>query len=174
MWTVMRLRTGRLTEAIDDALADGGDRAKVFDRVVDAVGGAWSVDYAALVDWREDGAGGTVVLERGEHARPPETVLVSWLLREAESGNDLSVDLGAELSDDHVSLALPLKRENSALVGFLVLRGPDHPAAHVWPAVRTSIDRVGLTFAEAPTAVVLRAPGSSDADGREHAGALEA
>jgi HD-GYP domain-containing protein (c-di-GMP phosphodiesterase class II) len=174
MWTTMRLRTRRLSAAVDDALAGGENRTEVFGRVVDAVGEAWRVDYAALVEWCEDGAGGTLVLERGHETGPPEPVLVSWLLREAESGNDISIDLGAELSGGHVSLALPLRRENSALVGFLVLRGLDRPAPHVWPALRGSVDRIGLTFAEAPETAVVRSTEPLDPDGREHAGALEA
>ena len=74
MWTIMRLRTRRLSAAVDEALAGGENRTEVFGRVVDAVGEAWRVDYAALVEWREDGAGGNSSSSADRTAGPPETV----------------------------------------------------------------------------------------------------
>ena len=49
---------------------------------------------------------------------------MSWLVREAESRDDLLVTAAHELGGDGVYVALPLRRENSALTGFLVLRSP--------------------------------------------------
>ncbi len=65
------------------------------------------------------------------------------------------MDDGVQLSRDGVSLALPLRRENSALVGFLVLGGLDRPAAYVVVASRASLDRLGLALADAPPTPAL-------------------
>jgi hypothetical protein len=128
------------------------------------------------VAWDEDGAGGSVVFSRGEDS-PPDPVLISWLLREAESGLDLTLDVGGELGAGVVSLALPLRRENNALLGFLVLRASSYPPWHLLPALQSRLHELGLAFAETRAPFSLR-PGAPapklDADGREHAGALEA
>jgi len=75
----------RSTSALDRALADGRDHEQLFEYFVAAVERSWRLSYAALVAWEEDGSGGYMHLERGE-ADISEPVLVSWLLREAESG----------------------------------------------------------------------------------------
>ncbi|HEX2292149.1 MAG TPA: hypothetical protein VHH55_02480, partial [Gaiellaceae bacterium] len=68
-------------------------------------------------------------------------------LREAESGADLIFDDGVQLGHAGSSLALPLRRENNSLVGFLVLGGPGPPAPHVLAAARELLDRLGLALA---------------------------
>jgi hypothetical protein len=176
LWGTRTLLTRRLGTALDQALEVGGDRQRVFEHVDQAVDKAWKTSFSALVAWDEDGAGGSVVHSRGE-ASPAQPVLISWLLREAESGLDLALDLGGELGPGTVSLALPLRRENSALLGFLVFRAPAYPPSHMLPALQSRLDRLGFAFAETRAAVPLL-PGEPaeplDADGREHAGALEA
>jgi len=127
----------------------------MFALVADAFEASWPLGYAMLVAWEEDGTGGRVELQRGE-SNVPDPELTSWLLREAESGRDLIADDGSELGRDGSSLALPLRRENSALVGFLVLGGSGHPPPHVLAAARSSLDRLGLALAHAPRATVLR------------------
>jgi HD-GYP domain-containing protein (c-di-GMP phosphodiesterase class II) len=153
-WLVSRARAHRLSAALGEAVADG-DRAKMFALVADAFEASWPLGYAMLVAWEEDGAGGTVELQRGE-SNVPDAELTSWLLREAESGRELIADDGSQLGRDGSSLALPLRRENSALVGFLVLGGSGHPPPHVLAAARSSLDRLGLALADAPRAAVLR------------------
>jgi HD-GYP domain-containing protein (c-di-GMP phosphodiesterase class II) len=149
-----RMRSHRLSAALASAVA-GGDRATIFSRVADALQASWPLEYAMLVAWGEDGADGSVELQRGESG-VPDPELTSWLLREAESGRDLIVDDGSQLGRDGASLALPLRRENSALVGFLVVGGSGHPPAHVLASARASLDRLGLALADAPRAAVLR------------------
>ena len=64
-------------------------------------------------------------------------------------------DGGDEIGPDEF-VALPLRRENSALVGFFVLCGVDPPPAHVLPAFESCLDLLGRELAEAPPVVVLR------------------
>jgi HD-GYP domain-containing protein (c-di-GMP phosphodiesterase class II) len=146
-WLASRVRAHRLATALSDAVASG-ERGVMFGRVADAFGASWPLEYAMLVAWEEDGTGGSVELQRGESGvADPE--LTSWLLREAESGRELISDDGTQLARVGSSLALPLRRENSALVGFLVLGGSGRPPAHVLAAARASLDRLGLALATA-------------------------
>jgi hypothetical protein len=146
------VKAHRLSAALGQAVA-GGDRATMFGQVADAFEAAWAFEYAMLVAWGEDGTGGSVLLQRGE-SKVPDSELTSWLLRGAESGRELISDDGSQLGRNGVSLALPLRRENSALVGFLVLGGSGHPPAHVLAAARSSLDRVGLALSAAPRATL--------------------
>jgi hypothetical protein len=165
-----RLRGYRFAKALDGALASD----EPFERIVDVVGRGWKLGYAALVAWEDDGSGGAVQVERGE-ARPPDAALVSWLLREAESGASVLVDEGAELPGELVSLAFPLRRENSSLRGFLVLRGTERPPAHLSAALAGGID--ALAVAE-PEPVSFTSPTSgakaSSANRRQETRPLEA
>ena len=149
-WLMTRVRAHRLAAAIDDAVS-AEDRPRVFGRVVDAFTTAWPLEYAILVAWEENGTDGSIELERGE-STIPEPELTSWLLREAESGTELIADDGSQLGRAGSSLALPLRRDNTALVGFLVLGGSGHPPPHVVTAARASLDRLGLALAPAPLA----------------------
>jgi HD-GYP domain-containing protein (c-di-GMP phosphodiesterase class II) len=149
-WLMTRVRAHRLAAAIDDAVS-AEDRPRVFGRVVDALTTAWPLEFAILVAWEENGTDGSIELERGE-STIPEPELTSWLLREAESGADLIADDGSQLGRAGSSLALPLRRENTALVGFLVLGGSGHPPPHVVTAARASLDGLGLALAPAPPA----------------------
>jgi HD-GYP domain-containing protein (c-di-GMP phosphodiesterase class II) len=153
-WHAARRRVARLTKALA-ATVEAGDHAQMFGSLVDVVGKPWPLMYSALVEWSDDGSGGSVRLERGDH-QPPESSIISWLLREAESGAGLVVDEGVELPSVGFSAALPLRRDNSALVGFVVLCGEDEPAGHVLKALETSIDTLGPAFGEARPAEVLK------------------
>src|SRR5256885_4960263 len=116
----VRLRSARLRSAISASLAEG-TRDEVFERLAAVLGHALDGDWAALVSWEEDGLGGRLEAERGQG--PPERTLMGWLVREAESREELLAATADELSlpGDHVYVALPLRRENSALVGFVAL-----------------------------------------------------
>jgi HD-GYP domain-containing protein (c-di-GMP phosphodiesterase class II) len=148
MWLTSRVKAHRLSAALGHAV-DGGDRATMFGQVADAFEASWPLDYAMLVAWEENGDGGSVKLQRGE-SKVPDPELTSWLLREAESGRELIADDGSQLGREGASLALPLRRENSSLVGFFVLGGSGDPPPHVLAAARSSLDRVGLALAAAP------------------------
>jgi hypothetical protein len=147
-----RFRAGRLRRRLDEALAvEADERRVVFDGIVDVFHRAWPLQFAQLVCWHEDGAGGTVSLRRGAWDAPdPE--LMSWLLREAESDRDLILDEGQELDSEATTIALPLRLENSALVGFLVLGGKRRPPTHVLGTARSVLDRLGLALGDAPEA----------------------
>jgi hypothetical protein len=166
-WLARRLRATQLTRALRGAVALGGGRDVLFDRVADVVGGRWPLAYALLVAWDEDGTGGRVEATRG---RPdvPDPEVMSWLLRELESGDDLIVDDGPELRRSGTAVALPLRRENSALVGFVVLGGTGHAPGDVLDAARGALRVLGLAFADAP------GPGERASDGRSCTDAPEA
>jgi hypothetical protein len=105
-------------------------------------------EWFALIEWREDGLGGTIELAHGEG--PLEHVLMSWLVREAESRDELLTTSGHQLGGDGAYVALPLRRENSALTGFVVLRTPRAPRRYVSSALSASLDALGLALAPRP------------------------
>lgn len=151
LWAASRFRAGRLRRRLDEALAVDAERRVVFDGVVDVFHRAWPLQFAQLVSWHEDGAGGTVALRRGAWDAP-DAELMSWLLREAESDRDLILDEGHELGSETATIALPLRLENSALVGFLVLGGKRRPPTHVLATARSVLDRLGLALGDSPDA----------------------
>jgi HD-GYP domain-containing protein (c-di-GMP phosphodiesterase class II) len=155
-WHSARRRVARLTKALAET-ADAGDQAQMFGSFVDVVDRpeTWQLSYAAFVAWNEDGSGGAVRFERGTH-QPPESSVVSWLLREAESGAGLVVDEGQELPSASFSAALPLRRDNSSLVGFVLLCAERKPAPFVLRALESSVDTLGPAYGEARPAEVLR------------------
>jgi hypothetical protein len=177
LWARSRLLARSLGAALDDAFDAGGDRRFIFERVDSSVADAWATSYAAFVAWDEDGSSGSVVYVRGEES-PPEPVLISWLLREAESGLNVALDVGEELGAGTVALALPVRRENGVLLGFLVFRAGCHPPPHLVQALEGRLGRLGAAFAETRAPVPLRPgappPAVLDADGSEHARSLEA
>jgi hypothetical protein len=150
LWFFHRFRTVRLARSVDAALAKTADRSELFFALTESFEAAWPQAYSMLVAWHDDGTDGTIELAHGASG-VPDTELTSWLLREAESSRDLIVDDGGELGREGASLALPLRRENSALVGFLVLGGAGHPPAHLLAAARSRLDPIGLALADAPT-----------------------
>ncbi len=157
-----RSRSLRLVHALRAALHTPG-REAVFDDLLDRISRAWPVSWAALVSWDEDGLGGRIERERGEG--PPEPAVMSWLVREAESGADAIAAIGAELGGEGVALAFPLRRETSALAGFIVVEAQRLPPRHVELAVEETIDEIGLALAERP---------GLGGSGGEHAQPLEA
>ena len=50
---------------------------------------------------------------------------------------------------------MPLRRDNSVLVGFIVLCGVGQPPGHLLPALVSSVDELGLAFADAKPNLVL-------------------
>jgi HD-GYP domain-containing protein (c-di-GMP phosphodiesterase class II) len=146
---VVQVRAGRAAAALQRALGTHVERLAGFHRVVAALSGVWHHTWAGLVAWDEDGLGGSVDAESGAGG-PLPAALTSWLVREAESGRDAIVVPGAELGVDGVAVALPLRRDNSALVGFLVFVAPKLPPRHVELALLESLDDLGLALAPRP------------------------
>jgi putative nucleotidyltransferase with HDIG domain len=149
---VARARSGRLTDSLRRALSAPGPTA-LFDDLLDRLDRAWPVGFACLVAWDEDGLGGRIEQSRGQG--PTEAALMSWLVREAESGADVIVAPGAELGRQGIELALPLRRDNSALVGFLVVEGARLPPRHVELALLETLDDIGLALAARPIDAVV-------------------
>jgi hypothetical protein len=143
----VRIRANRLSRALADALAEQ-ERERVFRSLTDVLGKTAHAEWAALIEWREDGLGGTIELATGEG--PLEHVLMSWLVREAESRDELIATGGHELGGEGGYVALPLRRENSALTGFVVLRTPRALRRYVSDALSASLDAIGLALAPEP------------------------
>jgi hypothetical protein len=151
LWGIARRRARRLGRALEAALERPLNRTALFFALADAFQSAWPLEYSLLVAWQEDRTDGAIELARGSSG-VPAAELTSWLLRESESDEELIVDDGAELGRDGFSVALPLRRENSALLGFLVLGGETRPPAHLLAAARRQLHRIGLAIADAPAA----------------------
>jgi hypothetical protein len=147
--TVVQVRAGRIAAGLHRALGANDERTEVFRRVATAMSGAWHHTWAGLVSWDEDGLGGSLDAVAGTNG-PSEATLMSWLVREAESGRDAIVAPGADLGIDGLAVALPLRRDNSALVGFLAFAAPKLPPRHVELALLESLDELGLALALRP------------------------
>jgi HD-GYP domain-containing protein (c-di-GMP phosphodiesterase class II) len=157
---IVQVRAGRAAAALHRSLSGNDERTDVFRRVTEAMSGAWHHSWAALVSWDEDGLGGSVDAVAGTDG-PSSAALMSWLVREAESGREAIVAPGAELGVDGVAVALPLRRDNSALVGFLTVVAAKLPPRHVELALLESLDELGLALAAKPQ---LDRGGSEDAE----------
>jgi len=153
------MRADRSATAVQRALSD----RDVFGRVAGAVGRAWRYDWIGHVSWDEDGLGGSIVRETGGEA-PSQATLTGWLVREAESGRAAIVAPGAELGRAGVAVALPLRRDDSALIGFLVVLAAKLPPRHLELALLDSLDELGLALTERPA---LDGGGTEDAEAFE-------
>ena len=144
-----RSRVAQLTQALLDAVGNAQSRETSFDQLTAVLERACGATWSGLIDWEEDGLGGTVSRERGTDG-PHLPVLTSWLVREAESGETLLSAGGFELQQDGVVVAVPLRRENSALVGFLVLAVARRLPAHVALALTDAADELAMALATRP------------------------
>jgi hypothetical protein len=146
---VIRLRAERAAAALHRALGTGEERGRVFECLVDTVARAWKHDWIALMAWDEDGLGGSIEHARGDDPLP-SAALTGLLVREAESGRSAIVAPGEELGRSGVVVALPLRRDNSSLVGFLIIAASKLPPRHVELALLDSLDEIGLALADRP------------------------
>ena len=146
---LVRLRAERAAAALHRALGTGEERDRVFVHLAETVARVWKHDWIALMSWDEDGLGGSIEQALGDDPLPA-AALTGLLVREAESGRDAIVAAGVELGHSGVVVALPLRRDNSALVGFLVVAAPKLPPRHVELALLDSVDEIGLALADRP------------------------
>jgi putative nucleotidyltransferase with HDIG domain len=146
---LVRLRAERAAAALHRALDTGEERERIFVRLAETVARVWKHDWIALLSWDEDGLGGSIEQAVGDEPLPA-AALTGLLVREAESGRDAIVAPGAELGCNGVVVALPLRRDNSALVGFLVVAASKLPPRHVELALLESLDEIGLALADRP------------------------
>jgi putative nucleotidyltransferase with HDIG domain len=149
LYVVRRVRVGRLSDALLEAIGHGAGRDQAFDALAGVLERTCESRWTALVDWEEDGLGGVALREHGSGA-PPAPALTSWLVREGESGDSLLTTGGFELGGEGVVAAVPLRRENSALVGFLVLALPRRLRAHAELALAEAADDLGLALVDRP------------------------
>src|SRR5207244_3130645 len=129
------------------ALGASEDRGASFQRLADSVARLWPHEWIGLLSWDEDGLGGSVEHERGADG-PAPGALTGWLVREAESGLDAFVAPGAELGREGVVVAFPLRRDNSALVGFLIVAADKLAPRHVELALLESLQEIGVAFVD--------------------------
>jgi HD-GYP domain-containing protein (c-di-GMP phosphodiesterase class II) len=151
-----RLRSSRLVEELRQAVAASTDRLGLFEWVAAAVGERADLNWAGLIAFDEHGLGGVIELQQGS-ARPREAALLSWLVREAQA-DEVVISAGGELGSEGTTVTLPLRRENSALVGFVVFMLGKRPGAFVELALGTCLGELGLAFAEQPHEPVQLAP----------------
>jgi putative nucleotidyltransferase with HDIG domain len=144
-----RARVAGLVQAMLEAVGGAATREASFDALAAVLERACSATWSALLDWEEDGLGGSVNRERGTDG-PHLAVLTSWLVREAESGEALLTTGGFELQHEGVLVALPLRRENSALTGFLVLALAQRLPTHAELALADAADELALALASRP------------------------
>jgi HD-GYP domain-containing protein (c-di-GMP phosphodiesterase class II) len=146
---VIRVWSERAAAALHRALDTDEERERVFTRLADTVARVWKHDWIALMAWDEDGLGGSIEHSRGDDPLP-SAPLTGLLVREAESGRNAIVAPGEEFGRGGVVVALPLRRDNSALVGFLIVAAPKLPPRHVELALLDSLDEIGLALADSP------------------------
>jgi putative nucleotidyltransferase with HDIG domain len=144
-----RTRVAQITQSLLDAVGNAQPREASFDQLTTVLARACGTTWSGLIDWEEDGLGGHVARERGTDG-PHLAVLTSWLVREAESGETLLSAGGFELQHDGVVVAVPLRRENSALVGFLVLAVPRRLPTQIEIALTDATDGLALALANRP------------------------
>ena len=140
----VRIRSNRLARALADALARG-EHDEVFDALAGVLAEATQGDWVGLVRWHEHGLGGE--LERARGDGPNEHVLTSWLVREGEAREEVVTAPAHELGGEGAYVALPLRRENSELTGFVVLRSPRALRRYVASTLSGSLDEIGLALA---------------------------
>jgi HD-GYP domain-containing protein (c-di-GMP phosphodiesterase class II) len=133
-------RRGRVLAARLRAMLEPGlTRDLALDRVASALAGAGGLAWAGLVDWSTDTLDGMLVAEWGSRpARPGESALVSWLVREADAEPTMLVASGSELGREGTFVALPLE---GGLPGpYVVFAFPDRIPPHVHSALREGLD----------------------------------
>jgi HD-GYP domain-containing protein (c-di-GMP phosphodiesterase class II) len=144
-----RVRAERLVAQLRAAVDAPGTRGEVFERLAERLERAAGSGWAALLSWQEHGLGGVVELVRGTGG-PSNPALTSWLVREVQTADEPVSAPGFELGTSGVVVALPLRRDNSALVGFIVLALPRRPRRHVDLALRACLGPLGLALADRP------------------------
>jgi HD-GYP domain-containing protein (c-di-GMP phosphodiesterase class II) len=145
-----RFRAGRLAKKLRSLCAEEYDRLALFEFLAERLERSCRVGWAGFVAWQEHGLGGMIEAEHGTDEPPDAAALQSWLVREAQAADGLVTVPGFELGHSGVVVALPLRRENSALVGFVVLAANRHLPAYVEQALRDVLDTLGLALAARP------------------------
>ena len=105
------------------------------------------VRWGGLVRWREKELEGRTIREIGDVlARPRDTALQSWLIREADARMELLIEAGSQLGGDGVYAALPL-RVDGEVIGFAVLAFSPWLPRYVELALRGYLDGLSDSLA---------------------------
>jgi HD-GYP domain-containing protein (c-di-GMP phosphodiesterase class II) len=142
-----RFRTGRLAASLRSVCADDDDRLTVFRGLAERLERSCRVDWAGLLVWSEHGLGGMIQAEHGADGPPDAAALQSWLVREAQAADGLVTTPRFDFGRPGVIVALPLRRENSALAGFVVIVAARPLSTHVERALSEVLDPLGLALA---------------------------
>jgi HD-GYP domain-containing protein (c-di-GMP phosphodiesterase class II) len=143
------LRSRRLSTALHRALdGEWSQTDELFDRVADSLGRS-GASWVGLVSWNDDGLSGRVVRACGTDA-PDDAELISWLVRHGDTVEGVFSFGVFDLGSPAAHLAVPLRRENAQLAGFLVLASPRPPAAHVMQSLRENLHALGVALAPVP------------------------
>lgn len=132
-----RWRGRRLGRRLGQLLQGSCDPVSALGQAAEILAGHAPVRWAAVIRWEERLLHGALVREWGwPGARPDSTALTSWLVRDAERGDELLVCPGSHLGRAGTYAALPLQAgEGDAIRGFLVLAF----ARPVSPTVETAL-----------------------------------
>jgi hypothetical protein len=136
---VERSRARLLTSSLHQVLADAPAET-VFGEMADRLARVSPLRWAGLVAWHERDLAGSVETEWGDRvARPAETALTSWLIREAEMADEVAGAPGSDLGTTGRALAVPLRRDGST-AGYVVLVFDPQLPRHVELALRGCAD----------------------------------
>jgi hypothetical protein len=117
---IRQMWAGRTALRLGEQLKAAAHAEAPLDAVLVRVGAVVPVQWAGVLAWDERALDGTIILQSGDReVAPTETAITSWIVRDAESDDELLVTEGALGRAPHV--ALPL-RSGDAVLAYLVLR----------------------------------------------------
>jgi HD-GYP domain-containing protein (c-di-GMP phosphodiesterase class II) len=129
-------RIGRLTRSLRASVQAADRPDLVFHGICGRLAAEGPLQWAGLVHWSRPELTGAVDLEWGsDHARPTDAALLSWLLRETDTGDDFLRVEGSELGVSGEIAALTL-RHGRAQTTVLVLSFVTSVPAHIEQALR--------------------------------------
>jgi hypothetical protein len=117
---VCQVWAGRSAVRLGEQLKAAAFAEAPLDAVLVRVGALVPVQWAGVLAWDERGLEGKIVQQSGDRElAPTETAVTSWIVRDAESDDEVLVTEGALGRAPHV--ALPL-RSGDAVAAYLILR----------------------------------------------------
>jgi putative nucleotidyltransferase with HDIG domain len=142
-------RGRRCAAALRRSVDQRAPREALFHGAVGCLAASSGVRWAGLVSWRSSDLSGRLELESGDCAEAPsDTALVSWLIRETETREELLLADGAELGSRGAYVALPLSREEGS-AAFLVLGFERSPGRAVRLGLLQARESVALAMVDA-------------------------
>ncbi len=146
VWLLGLRRAGRLETALAASAADEDAFSQVVARLVETSDLRW----AGLVHWSEPGLAGTLDREwNGGPHRPTESALMSWLIRDAETREELVLAPGSEVGRSGVFAAVPLS-SGASTDAHLVLKFGRALSPHVKLALVEAKPKLADAFLAPP------------------------